>query len=122
MDALSTLIDLLKDSGKTQGNFLGFLNVMIGRRIVLASDRSVVCNGITWRELASWLKKVRWDPDAVRELGLNPKDLPPRDRQRFWYSAIASAKVDSAAAQKAGDQFAAVLATLGYELGGGPKS
>src|SRR5262245_6957142 len=116
MDALSTLFGLLQDNGKMQGNFLGFLHVMIGRRITQASDHAVVCNGITWRELASWLKKVRWDPEAVRELGLNPKDLPPRDRQRFWYTAIAHAKVDGAAAQKAGDKFVAVLKSLGYEV------
>ena|SRR5262245_50964505 len=115
MDALSTLFELLKD-GQAQGNFLGFLNVMIGRRIALASDHSVICNGMSWRDLASWLKKVRWDPEAVRELGLDPKDLPPRDRQRFWYAAISHAKVDGAAAQKAGDKFVAVLKSLGYEV------
>lgn len=114
MDALSTLLDVLKDNGQTQGNFLGFLNVLIGRTIT--RDKVIVCKGISWRELAGWLKKVRWNPEAVRELGLEPDDLPPRDRQRYWYAAIAHAKVDSAAAQKAGDKYAAVLAGLGYEV------
>ena len=116
MDALSNLLDLLKDNGQTQGNFLGFLNVMIGRTITRVSDQAVACKGISWRDLAAWLKKVRWDPEAVRELGLDPDDLPPRDRQRYWYAAIAAAKVDSAAARKAGDRFATTLATLGYEV------
>jgi hypothetical protein len=117
MDALSTMLDLLKNNGQTKGNLLGFLNVLIGRTVTRASDGAVVCGGISWRDLAGWLKKVRWDPEAVRELGLDPGDLPPRDRQRYWYAAIAHAKVDSAAAQKAGDRFAAVLVGLGYEVG-----
>jgi len=117
MDALSTLLDLLKNNGQTQGNFLGLLNVLIGRTITRASDGAVVCKGTSWRDLAAWLKKVRWDPEAVRELGLEPGDLPPRDRQRYWYAAIAAAKVDGAAAQKAGDRFATVLASLGYDVG-----
>jgi hypothetical protein len=115
MDALSMLLDLLKNNGQTQGNFLGFLNVLIGRTIT--RDKVILSKGISWRELAGWLKKVRWDPEAVRELGLDPDDLPPRDRLRYWYAAIAHAKVDSATAQKAGDKFAAVLGGLGYEVG-----
>jgi hypothetical protein len=115
MDALSTLLDVLKNDGQIQGNFLGFLNVLIGRTIT--RDKVIVAKGLTWRELAGWLKKVRWDPEAVRELGLDPDDLPPRDRQRYWYAAIAHAKVDGPAAQKAGDKFAAVLGGLGYEVG-----
>jgi hypothetical protein len=116
MDALSTLFDELKKSGQTQGHLLGFLQVMIGRTIVRAGDKVTISKGMTWRELAGWLKKVRWDPDAVRELGLDPKDLPPRDRQRFWYSAIMQAKVDGADALKAGDRFVEVLRTLGYDV------
>jgi hypothetical protein len=117
MDALSTLFDLLKSCEQTQGNFLGLLNVLIGRKITSASDKTVISRGLTWRDLAGWLKKVRWDPEAVRELGLDPSELPPRDRQRFWYAAIAHAKVDSAAAQQAGDRFVPVLEGLGYKIG-----
>ena len=60
---------------------------------------------------------------AVREIDLNPADLPPRDRQRFWYAAIAHAQVDSPAAIEAGNRFAAKLASLGYVVSpppGGP--
>ena len=52
----------------------------------------------------------------MRELGLDPKDLPPRDRQRYWYSAIMQAKVDGAEAFKAGDRFVDVLRKLGYDV------
>jgi hypothetical protein len=120
MDALSTMLETLKKGGQTEGHFRGFLHVMIGRKITRHSDKSVVSSGITWRDLAGWLKKLRWDPDAVKELGLNPDDLPPRDRQRYWYSAIASAKVDAADALAAGDKFAKVLKSLGYDVGPPP--
>lgn len=117
MDALSTLLEELKKRGQPQGNFLGFLHVLIGRKITRTSDKSVISTGITWRQMAGLLKKVRWDPEAVRELGIDPDSLPPRDRQRYWYSAIALAKVDSPAATKAGDLFADVLRGMGYQVG-----
>ena len=65
--------------------------------------------GMTWRELANWLKKIRWDPESVRELGQDPDILPPRDRQRFWFTAITGAGLDSAAASRECDRFAEVL-------------
>lgn len=107
------LLDELMRLGYAEGNFLGLLNVLIGRRIEKA-DGTALSVGLTWRELAAWLKKLRWDPDAVRELGLDPDALPPRDRQRFWYSAISLAHVDSPQAAEAGDKFVAVLAKAGY--------
>ena len=122
MDALSTLLDQLKKSGQAKGNLRGFLHVLIGRTITRRSDKTVVSKGVAWRELAGYLKKHRWDPEAVRELGLDPDDLPPRDRQRFWYSAIMHAKVESAEAIAAGDQFAGVLKGLDYDAGPSPAS
>jgi hypothetical protein len=120
MDALSTFLEELKKGGHIKGNLRGFLHVLIGRKITRHSDKSVISSGITWRDLAAFLKKLRWDPDAVKELGLDPDDLPPRDRQRFWYSAIAHAKVDSAEAIAAGDKFAKALKGLGYDIGPAP--
>jgi hypothetical protein len=121
MDALSMLFDILKKKGLTKGHFLGFLHVLIGRRITQA-DGSLVCAGMAWRELANWLKKVRWDPEAVRELGQDPDTLPPRDRQRFWFVALTQAGLDSAAASEAGDRFAEVLRRQGYEVGPAPQA
>ena len=116
MDALTALFQQLKKSGQLQGNFLGFLQALIGRKITRRSDGVVVSQGVTWRELSVWLKKVRWDPEAAREIGVDPDSLPPRDRQRYWYSAITQAKVDSATAKEAGDRFAEILASLGYDV------
>ncbi|MCI0682263.1 MAG: hypothetical protein L0Y71_09175 [Gemmataceae bacterium] len=119
MDALAELLQELKQSGLTKGHFLGFLHVVIGRRIA-KKDGTQICAGITWRELAAQLKKLRWNTDAVEELNLNPDDLPPRDRERFWYSAIVRARVDSAEAATAGDKFAAALKKKGYDVGRAP--
>ncbi len=119
MDALSTLLEGLKKSAR--GHLLGLLNVLIGRRIT-DRDGVVISRGLTWRETAGLLKRLRWEPDQVRELGLEPDDLPPRDRQRYWYTAITRARVDSPEAAKAGDRFAEVLRKHGYTVGAGPSA
>jgi hypothetical protein len=123
MDGVQTLLDEVRQHGLAEGNFRGLLHVLIGRRVTKA-DGTLVSPGLTWRDLAGRLKAVRWDKDAVREIGLNPADLPPRDRQRFWYTAIAHAQVDASAAIEAGNRFAVKLATLGYVVSpppaGGP--
>ena len=119
MDALQEFLEDLKRQGLGQGNLLGLCNVLIGRKVSL-SDGTVVCNGLTWRELGGWLKKVRWPKDAVKEVGLDPDALPPRDRQQYWYTAIARAGVDSAAATEAGDRLGAQLKKAGYVVGAAP--
>lgn len=116
MDALSVLLDILKKETKVRGQFLGLLHVLIGRRLTTA-EGNLVSSGMSWRDLAARLKKVRWAPEAVRELGLDPHGLPPRDRQRFWYLAISRAQVDSPAAIAAGDRLGETLRELGYVLG-----
>lgn len=119
MDRLREFLEDTRQNERAAGNFLGLLNVVIGRRICQA-DGEVVSAGVTWRELAALLKKVRWPKEAVRELGLEPASLPPRDRVRYWYSAIAQANVASAAASKAGNQFAKQLEAGGYQVGPPP--
>jgi hypothetical protein len=119
MDRLREFLNELKRRDLAKGNFLGLLHVLIGRKITLA-DGTQVSSGITWRDLAALLKKVRWDREAVRELGLDPRVLPPRDRQRFWYTAIAQAGVDSHRATRAGDALAKHLASIGYTIGRAP--
>src|SRR5262245_32394636 len=118
MDDLSDFLGQLKDKKLAEGNFLGFLNVLIGRRISLSESK--VSQGLGWRELAGWLKKVRWDPEAVRDLGVDPAELNPRDRQRYWFAAISRAGVDTAKGTEAGNRFAAVLTKAGYQVGPAP--
>lgn len=119
MDVLAALFQQLKSQGLAKGHFLGFLHVLIGRKISLA-DGTPVSNGISWRALAEWLKKIRWDPEDVRELGIDPETLPPRDRFRYWNLSISQAKVDSSDAIAAGEAFAEKLRQLGYQVGPPP--
>ena len=120
MDALSTLLEKLKKGAKSRGHLLGLFNILVGRKIT-AKGGEVDSSGLTWRELANILKRVRWDTEQVAEIGLVADDLPPRDRQRFWYTSILRAHVDSPEAAKAGDKFAEVLRKQGYEVGPSPS-
>jgi hypothetical protein len=56
----------------------------------------------------------------VRELGVDPDSLPPRDRQRFWFQAIAAAQVGSDAAATSADRLAQILKKAGYVVGAAP--
>lgn len=119
MDVVYELLEEIKRHGYAVGNFLGLLHVLIGRKLEKA-DGTVISTGLTWRELAALLKKCRWDKEAVRELGLNPADLPPRDRQRYWYTAISQAHVASQRAAEAGERLAEVLRAAGYVVSRSP--
>src|SRR4051812_45413063 len=115
MDALQVFLDELKRHGLDRGHTQGLLHVLIGRRL-LRADGTVVSRGLTWRQVASLLRKIRWNKDAVRDWGLDPKALPPRDRQQYWYAAIGLARIDSPEGRVAGDALAALLAPLGYRV------
>jgi hypothetical protein len=119
MNRLSELLLCVRKNQEMAANFLGLLNVLIGRRITAPSGE-VVSPGLNWREAAALLRNMRWDKAAVRQLGLDPTRLPPRDRARFWYAAIAQAGVDSANAYRAGDQLAAELKGVGFLVSPNP--
>jgi len=119
MDRVGELLEEVKQHGLVRGNFLGLLNVLIGRHIEKA-DKTPVSDGSTWRQLAGTLKKHSFDKDLVRELGLEPSQLPPRDREQFWYVAINRAHVDSTEAFQAGDRLASALKKIGYVVGQAP--
>jgi hypothetical protein len=121
MDRVHELLEEIKRHGYARDNFLGLLNLLIGRRIQNA-DGTLISSGLTWRQLAAVFKYVRWDVAAVQELGLNPDKLPPRDREQFWFFAINRARVDSKEAKLAGDRLAQALQTAEYVVGPGPSS
>jgi hypothetical protein len=121
MDALRELLDDLKRQKGARRHFLGLLHLLIGRRISKA-DGTVVSSGMTWRDLAALLKKLRWDPEFASDIGVDPKALPPRDRERFWYIVIARAGVDSAKAAEEAERLAETLRHKGYVVSPQPKS
>lgn len=119
MDEIRLFLDAARDNNLVAGHFRGLLHIAIGRKVTRA-DGTVVSAGLTWRELAGWLKILRFDRELVRELGADPDELAPRDRERFWYSAIAAAKVDSREAVADADVLVGRLKPLGYVVGPAP--
>jgi hypothetical protein len=121
MDQLRDFLDAIKDSGAAAGHFRGLLFVLVGQTI-RAEDGTVVSTGLSWREAAVALKLCRWDRLAVAELGLDPAALAPRDREKYWYTAIARANLGSAEARASGESLARAVAALGYTVGGAEKA
>ena len=121
MDQLRDFLDAIKDSGAAAGHFRGLLFVLIGQTI-RAEDGTVVSTGLSWREASALLKLCRWDRLAVEELGLDPAALAPRDREKYWYTAIARANLGSAEARASGESLARAVAALGYTVGTAEKA
>jgi hypothetical protein len=88
---------------------------------VTRPDGAVVSTGLTWREVAGWLKQLRFDRELVREYGADPDTLAPRDRERFWYAAIAQAKVDSPEAVAEAERLVGPLRAIGFVIGPPPS-
>jgi hypothetical protein len=119
MEGVRELLSAARDGGLAAGNFRGLLHIAIGRRVTRGEGR-LVSAGVTWRELAAELKHLRFDTDLVREFGADPQALAARDRERFWYSAIAVARVDSPEASAEADRLSPRLAVLGFTVGPPP--
>lgn len=119
MEGIRELLTAIRDAGLLVGNFRGVLHLAIGRTVT-RPDGTTVSTGLTWRALAAELKNLRFDPELVRELNLDPSELTARDRERFWYSAIAQAKVDSPEAVAAAEKLVGPLKNLGYLVGPPP--
>ncbi|MBX9680280.1 MAG: hypothetical protein K2X38_16085 [Gemmataceae bacterium] len=122
MDALASLLLDLKRRGIGSDNMLGLLHIAIGRTVRRTKDNVVLSRGMAWRELSTLLKKIRWDPNSVASLGIDPESLPPRDRQKFWYAAISRTPIDSQLARESAEKLTVALRELGYEVGPAPGS
>src|SRR4051812_30755855 len=109
MDPLHDFLDVVKAHGLAAGQFRGLLFVLVGQRIARA-DGTLVSAGMTWRVAAAKLKQYRWEREAVRELGLDPADLAPRDREKYWYTAISRADLGGAEARASAAVLARALA------------
>jgi hypothetical protein len=120
MEGLREFLRVVHQHGLVAGHLRGLFHITIGRRISRAEDASVVSAGVTWRELANMLKDLKYEKELVAEVGADPEELSPRDRLRFWYSAIALARPDSAEARAQADALAAAVKPLGYIIGPPP--
>lgn len=121
MDGIREFLETVRQNNLVEGHLRGVFHAAIGRRISRANG-NVVSAGCTWRQLAAILKAMRFDKEYVTEIGADPDKLSPRDRERFWYSAIALAKVDSPEARAQADKLAALVEPLGYKIGPPPQS
>lgn len=120
MDGTRELLDAARTAGLVAGHFRGFLHIAIGRTVT-RPDGSAVSSGLTWRELAAVLKLLRFDRELVREFGADPEELSPRDREKFWYVAIARAGVDGVAAVAEADRLVGPLKALGFVVAPAPR-
>lgn len=121
MDGVRELLDAARAAGLVASRFRGLLHIAIGRT-VSRTDGSVVSTGLTWRELAALLKLLKFDRELVREFGADPEELSPRDREKFWYVAIARAGVDSREAVSEADRLVGPMKSLGYVVGPPPSA
>lgn len=116
MDGIREVLETIRRYNLAPRRLRGVFHIAIGRRIA-KPDGTVLSQGITWRQLAAELKAARFDKDLVSELGIDPDTLSPRDRERFWYSAIGLAKVDSLEARQQADALTVLLLPLGFVVG-----
>jgi hypothetical protein len=119
MEGLRKFLSALRDHNLISGRLRGVLHVAIGRRISKA-DGTVISTGVTWRELATILKELRFDRAWAREFLDNPDAVAPRDRERFWYAAIGQAQVDSAEAVAQAEKLTSLVKPLGFVIGPSP--
>ena len=121
MDPLREFLKKAEDQNISQGDLLGLLHILVGRKIAL-SDGTVVSSGMNWRDVAGILKKVRWDPTQINELGIDPKTLPPRDRERFWLTVINRSNLQSPSALASGERLRLRLLGIGYVVSPAPAA
>ncbi len=121
MDEIRILLELIENNHFAQNRLPGVFHALIGRRIS-KTDGTVLSTGLTWRQLAGVLKIAKFDKKLVAELGADPDELAPRDREKMWYLAISLARVDSVTAITQADQLIPLLKPLGYIVGPSPTS
>ena len=119
MEGTRMVLQLARDHGLIPGHLRGLFHIAIGRKLT-AADGTVLSMGMSWRDLSHLLKALKFDREIIRELGADPEALAPKDRERFWYSAIALAKVESAEARQEAEELTVSFKRLGIQVGPGP--
>ncbi len=119
MDGIRDLLETALANGLVPGRFRGLLHIAIGRTVT-KPDGTKLSSGLTWRELATLLKTLRFDQELGREVGADPDTLSPRDRERYWYAVIALARPDSPDAVAQAEQLIGSLKNLGFLVAAAP--
>lgn len=113
MDGVRSLLEIVSEHNLAKGRLRGLFHLLIAKPLATA-DGKEISSGLTWRQLAAELKQARLDKSLVKELGADPDTLSPRDRERFWYTAIGLAEVASDEAAKQAEQLLKALKPHGY--------
>ena len=87
MDELRDFLDTVTEHGLAVDRFRGLLFVLIGQRIQKA-DGTPVSAGMNWRPLRASLSNIAGIGRRFARLGIDPSELAPRDREKYWYPAI----------------------------------
>jgi hypothetical protein len=120
MDRLEKFLEAVRQSGRATGRLRGLLYILVGMKVRM-KDGTEVSSGLTWRAAATALKNARWEREAAAELGIDPAELAPRDREKFWFGAISRAGLHTPEAKQDADALARALKTLGYEVSTGSE-
>ncbi len=124
MEGIQLVLETIRERGFANNRLPGVFHLALGRR-VSAADGTILSIGVTWRQLATLLKNLKYDKSLIREVGADPDTLWPRDREKMWFSVIPLARVESTAARQMADEIAVMLAPLGFIVaphGAGPDS
>lgn len=113
MDSIDHLLLAIKAGSLHSGRFLGFLNLLVAYKISDESGKEVSV-GLTFKQLSEKLKKNRWNPEDAETLGLKPKDLPQRNRFRFWYVSLVRSEIGGSKAKKEAETLAKAIKKIGY--------
>jgi hypothetical protein len=114
MDGVQQVLEMIRSQKLARGRLRGLFQLFIGHKLATA-DGTVISTGLTWRQLARALKEARFEKDLVSEVGADPETLSPRDRERFWYSAIAMGLAAGDATPQM-DQLLKVLKPMGVRV------
>jgi hypothetical protein len=122
MERLRLFLEAVRDAGYARGRLRGLMHIAIGRKITDRETKEVISSGVTWRELATLFKLAKYDKDLVREFAPDPDEISPRDREKFWYSAIALGHPDSVDAYAQAEELVKLVSPLGYQVGPPPSA
>lgn len=116
MDDVATLLEWIRARDAARGRLRGFFHLLVGH--TLKHGDKMISAGMNWRDLSKMLKLFKFDRELVRELGLDPDALPPKDREKYWYLAIAAAEISGDRARAEALELAAELAKIGIAVDG----
>ncbi len=120
MEGIREFLTAVHNAGLARDYLRAIMHIAIGRKIT-RTDGTVLSGGVTWRTLAGLLRVLKYDPKWAERFVQDRTVFAIRDRDRFWYAAIAQARVDSPEAIREAEQILPALRNLGFVVGPPPS-